>query len=124
MRTVKTRTLEQDIERGVKHLSEQSYSTWYGATTSSEEFTEYVLSHFDVGTVVRVVFTQTNKHHYTVTFFTDKGYTILTKGFSFGYYGQGTRAVHKLLHNLGFSKRQINKVFQRKSDFQLYKRAA
>lgn len=120
---ISTLTLKKDIKRGVKHINEESYNKYHGITTFSVNFIQYVLNECNVGNVSKVEFTKSYKNHYTVKFYTDLGYTIVGKGLSFGYFGEGSRASREILHQLGFSDRQCNKVFK-KSDksFKVLKR--
>lgn len=105
-------TLRKDIQRGVRFLNESAYSEIWGSTTGSALFCIELRKHIDFDLVYRVDMTLTNKHHYTVRLFTKDGYTIQLKGFSFGYYGEGSRGSLAILQECGFSQKQIHRIFQ------------
>jgi hypothetical protein len=109
--TIKKTVLRKDIERGVKFLNEMSYSNHGGCTRSSAMFCLELKKHIDLSTVYRVDFKKTRGHWFTVTAFTKGGYTIQLKGFSFGYWGEGSRGSMAFLNECGFSKEQINRIF-------------
>lgn len=113
---IKTKTLKKDIERGVKHLSEHSYSNLYGATRSSIEFVEKAFTH-DIGQPVKVIASHTRKHWYTVAIHTSKGYTVQVKGFSFGHYSEGSRGLFGTLEALGFTKDLAEKCYSKREDY-------
>ena len=117
---IKTKTLKNDIRRGVKHLSEHSYSNLYGATRSSLEFIREAFKH-DIGEALKVDFKHTKKKWYTVTISTSKGYTVQVKGLSFGYYGEGSRGSKEVLEMLGFNEKQQKRVFQPIEDYKGFK---
>ena len=122
---IKTRTLKKDIERGVKHLSEHSYSNLYGATRSSLEFVREAFKQ-DIGEAIKVDARHTKKNWYTVSISTSKGYTVQVKGFSFGYYGEGSRGLFEALEMLGFTRNLAQKCYGKREDFtgfKMYKRA-
>lgn len=124
--TIKKIVLRKDIERGVKFLSERAYSNHSGCTRSSAMFCLELKKHIDFNTVYRVDFKKTRSHWFTVTAHTTEGYTIQLKGFSFGYWGEGSRGSLAFLQECGFSKEQINKIFaigdNENTKFKLYRR--
>lgn len=109
---IKRNTLKSDIERGVKFLSERSYSNVCGSTRSSALFCLQLKKHIDFSLVYRVDLKHNNRHWYTVQLYTKNGYVIQLKGFSFGYYGEGSRGCHAILKECGFNKEQINRIFK------------
>lgn len=110
-RTIKKIVLRRDIERGVKFLNEMAYSYVGGCTRSSAMFCLELKKYIDFDTVYRVDFKKTRGHWFTVTAYTTEGYTIQLKGFSFGYYGEGSRGSMAFLKECGFNKEQINRIF-------------
>ena len=123
MNHIKKVTLGKDVARGVRFLNESSYSNFYGVTRYSLEFVQYVFRKFEVGEVVKVEF-KTVKNNYRVYITTSNGFTIVAHGLSFGYFGEGSRGSREVLELLGFSEKQISKVFSRQSNFRLYRRVA
>ena len=110
-RTIMKTILRKDIERGVKFLSETSYSHIWGCTRSSALFCMELRKYIDFDLVYRVDMALTQQHHYTVRLFTKDGYTIQLKGFSFGYWGEGSRGSLAILREIGFKRKQINRIF-------------
>lgn len=110
-RFIKRNTLARDIARGVKFLSEGSYSNVTGSTKSSALFCLALKKHLDFSLVYRVDFKKTNKHWFTVQLYFKNGYVVQLKGFSYGYYGEGPRGSMAVLKECGFNDKQINKLF-------------
>lgn len=109
--TIKRTILKRDIERGVKFLNEMAYSNAGGCTRSSAMFCLELKKHIDFSQIYRVDFKKTRGHWFTVTAHTHDGYTIQLKGFSFGYWGEGSRGSMAFLKECGFSDTQIKKIF-------------
>jgi hypothetical protein len=109
--TIKKTVLKRDLERGVKFLNEMAYSNQGGCTRSSALFCLELKKHIDLSLVHRVDFKKTRGHWFTVTAYTTDGYTIQLKGFSFGYWGEGSRGSMAFLKECGFNDKQINKIF-------------
>jgi hypothetical protein len=103
--------LKRDIKRGVRFINEQAYSKISGCTKSSALFLLELRKHIDFGKVYRVDFKYNQKHHYTVKLFTTDGFVIMLKGFSFGYWGEGSRASQAVLVECGFKPNQIKRLF-------------
>jgi hypothetical protein len=110
-RFIKRNTLKRDIERGVKFLSEGSYSNVTGSTKSSALFCLALKKHIDFSLVYRADFKHNNRHWYTVTLHFRNGYVVQLKGFSFGYWGEGSRGSMSILSECGFKDSQIVKLF-------------
>jgi hypothetical protein len=108
---IKRNTLKRDIARGVKFLSEGSYSNVLGSTKSSALFCLALKKHIDFSLVYRADFKHNNKHWYTVTLHFRNGYVVQLKGFSFGYWGEGSRGSMAILKDCGFKDWQIEKLF-------------
>lgn len=109
---IKKTVLRKDIDRGVKFINEQAYSNIWGSTKSSALFCLELKKYIDFSLVYRVDMKHTQKHWYTVRLYTKDGYTIQLKGFSFGYYGEGSRGSLAVLQECGFSKEQIHRIFE------------
>jgi hypothetical protein len=106
---IKRNTLISDIRRGVKFLSESSYSNVCGSTKSSVLFVAQVMKFIDIKKVYRVDLKHNNKHWYTVRLFTKDGYVIQLKGCSYGYYGEGSRGTWAVLNACGFDSKKFEK---------------
>jgi hypothetical protein len=114
---IKRNTLKSDINRGVKFLSERSYSNVTGSTKSSALFMLQVKKVIDLTKVYRVDLKYTsNKHWYTVELFTKDGYHIQLKGCSYGYYGEGSRGTYAVLRECGFPEKRIQRIFEHGAD--------
>lgn len=109
---IKTRTLKKDIERGVKFLSEWSYCEKWGATPSSLRFLNALKKHINVKSAIKAELVYSQKKHWTLYIYTNEGYTLLFKGVSGGYYGQGTRGCYDILKACGFNERQCQKTWK------------
>lgn len=123
VRGIAVKTINADINRGVTTFNEKSYTVNHGSTSNSLAFFNAMMKH-DIGNVKGVKFEQSEKHWYTTTLTTDKGYTIILKGLSFGYHGEGSRGAESILKALGFNKQQVAKVFTKQSNFRLRKAVA
>jgi hypothetical protein len=122
---IKRTILKRDLQRGVKFINEQAYSNAWGSTRSSALFCMELRKHMDLSLVYRVDMTQTDKHHYTVKLYTKDGYTIMLKGFSFGYWGEGSRGSMAALVECGFTPQQIDRIFTHGlTRVRMYKRVA
>jgi hypothetical protein len=108
---IKRNTLKRDLERGVKFLSEGSYSNVTGSTKSSALFCLALKKHIDFSLVYRADFKHNTKHWYTVNLYFRDGYVVQLKGFSFGYWGEGSRGSMAILKHCGFKDWQIEKLF-------------
>lgn len=106
---IKRNTLKRDIERGVKFLSEGSYSNVCGSTRSSALFIQQVAKFVDLSKVYRVDLKHNNRHWYTVRLFSKDGYVIQLKGCSYGYYGEGSRGTYAVLTACGFNPAKFEK---------------
>jgi hypothetical protein len=104
-------TLKRDILRGVRFLNEQSYSNIWGSTKSSALFCRELRKYLDFNQVYRVDFKHSQLHWYTVRLFFKSGYVVQLKGFSFGYWGEGSRGSHAILLECGFKPQQIKRIF-------------
>ena len=113
---IKRNTLKRDIERGVKFLSEGSYSNVMGSTKSSALFCLALKKHLDFSLVYRVDFKFNNKHWYTVQLYFRTGHVVQLKGFSYGYWGEGSRGSMAILKECGFKISQIEKIFVHGAD--------
>lgn len=111
-RGIKRLTLKRDIARGVKFLNEQAYSNIWGSTKSSALFCMALRKYIDFETVYRVDLMHSQRHWYTVRLHTTDGYVVQLKGFSFGYYGEGSRGTLAVLQECGFSAKQIHRIFK------------
>lgn len=103
--------LKRDIERGVRFINEQAYSKIWGSTKSSALFLLELRKHIDFSQVYRVDFKHNQKHWFTVKLFTRDGFVIMLKGFSFGYWGEGSRGSQAMLIECGFKPEQIKRLF-------------
>lgn len=103
--------LKRDLARGVRFLNESAYNKNWGVTKFSALFCLELKKYIDFSLVYRVDLKLSSKHWYTVRLFTKDGYVIQLKGFSFGYYGEGSRGTLAILQECGFSKEQINRIF-------------
>jgi hypothetical protein len=108
---IKKQILKRDIMRGVRFINEQAYSEAWGSTKSSALFLLELRKHIDFGKVYRVDCKHSQKHWFTVKLFTIDGYVIMLKGFSFGYYGEGSRGSQAALEACGFKPNQIKRLF-------------
>lgn len=108
---IKKTVLRKDIDRGVKFLSERAYSNISGSTRSSALFCLELKKYIDFSLVYRVDMVNTDRHWYSVRLFTRDGFEILLKGFSFGYWGEGSRGTLAVLRECGFSQEQIQRIF-------------
>jgi hypothetical protein len=109
---VKKGTLQKDIARGVKFLNEAAYSNIVGATKSSLLFYLEVKKCIDLSQVYRVELENSTRHWYSLKLYTRDGYTVLFKGLSFGFYGEGSRGTVAVLNDLGFGRKQIKRIFE------------
>lgn len=119
---VNLQALSRDIQRGVSTLSEHSYCASYGVTQTSIAFALAVRQALGQQNYQarRAEMTYSQQHHYTLRIETFSGYTIVFKGVSGGYYGEGSRGAHDILKAFGFDARQCGKVFER-ANFELRK---
>lgn len=108
---IQKQLLKRDIQRGVRFINEQAYSKIAGCTKSSALFLLELRKYIDFGKVYRVDFKHNQKHHYTVKLFTTDGFVIMLKGFSFGYWGEGSRGSQAALIECGFKREQIKRLF-------------
>lgn len=108
---IHTQILKKDIQRGVRFINEQAYSKIWGGTRSSALFLLELRKYIDFRKVYRVDCKHNQKHHYTVKLFTTDGYIIMLKGFSFGYWGEGSRGSQAALTLCGFKPNQIKRLF-------------
>ena len=118
--------LIEDLKRGVTTLSEDAYCKGWGSTQTSIAFATVLmgvlgsLSGKEGVTAKHAKMTLTKKHHYTLKIETFSGYTLVFKGVSGGYYGEGSRGAHDVLKLFGFDARQCSRVFEREN-FELRK---
>lgn len=108
---IKRNTLRKDIRRGVRFLSDSAYSEYSGVTKISALFVLELKKLIDLKQVYRVDFKYSQKHNYSVWLFSKQGFVIKLKGFSFGYYGEGSRGSLALLQEIGFNEKQIHRIF-------------
>ena len=114
---IRTRTLRKDLERGVKFLSETSYSNANGSTKSSALFMLKLKNLIDITKVYRVDLKYTpTRHWYTLELYTTDGFHIQLKGCSYGYYGEGSRGTYAVLRECGFSEKRIQRIFEHGAD--------
>jgi hypothetical protein len=118
---IKTVTLKKDVERGVKTLSEWSYADDWGATRTSLRFFNALKKYIDVTKVFKAEMLYSIKTHYTLRLYTINGHTLIFKGVSSGYIGDGTRGCYDILKACGFSEPQCQKAFSLES-FKVYKK--
>jgi hypothetical protein len=112
-KAVHKKILKRDIERGVKFLSDIAYSPAGGSTRGSTLFLLELKKHIDLGKVYRADLTYVNgRKHYTVKLFTTDGYTIMLKGISFGYFGEGSRGSYAVLKECGFNEKNFGHIFK------------
>lgn len=105
------RTLKKDIARGVKFLSDIAYAKDGGSTRGSMRFIQEVAKHIDLGKTYRAALTFENGGKwYTLKLFTKDGYTIMLKGCSFDYFGEGSRGSFAALTFCGFKPKQIERI--------------
>lgn len=118
--------LKRDIERGVRCINEQSYSKVWGSTKSSALFLLELRKHVDFSKVYRVDFKHNQKHWFTVKLFTKDGFIIMLKGFSFGYWGEGSRGSQAALVECGFKPSQIKRLFDHSNQkfIRMYRRVS
>jgi hypothetical protein len=125
---IQTKTLGNDINRGVKFLSESSYSNALGCTKSSILFIMKLRNRINLSKVYRVDLKYTpTKHWYTVELFTKDGFHIQLKGCSYGYYGEGSRGTYAVLKECGFDEKRIQRIFEigaDKKSIRMYRRVA
>lgn len=113
---IKRNTLKSDLQRGVKFLNEQAYSNVSGSTRSSALFCLALKKHLDFSLVYRVDFKHNTRHWYTVRLFFRNGYVVQLKGFSYGYWGEGSRGSMAILKECGFKDEQIKRIFVHGAD--------
>lgn len=109
---VKTVTLRNDLNRGVKLLTEWSYVECTGITRNSLRFFNVLRKSIDMSKIVRAELTFNQRQWYTLWLYHADGYRIMLKGVSGGYYGEGTRGCHDILKACGFSDAQCDKAFK------------
>ncbi|ALA48002.1 hypothetical protein SUNDANCE_186 [Brevibacillus phage Sundance] len=109
---IKTMTLRNDLNRGVKILTEWSYTDGWGSTRNSLRFFNVLRKNIDMNKVYCAKLTYTTLHHYTLSLYHADGYRIILKGVSGGYHGEGTRGCHDVLKACGFNETQCNKAFE------------
>lgn len=119
---VKMKELVQDVKRGVKRLSEDAYCPYWGSTTSSLRFFIALRQGIDVR-AKKAELRYSQKNHFTLFVETFSGYTLMFKGCSGGYYGEGSRGCYDILKACGFSEEQCQRVFE-KETFTVTRRVA
>lgn len=119
---VNLQALERDLQRGVSTLSEHSYCAGWGTTQTSIAFAIAVRQALGPQDFKarRAEMLYSKKLHYTLRIETFSGYTIIFKGVSGGFGGEGPRGAHDILKTFGFDERQCSKVFE-KETFELRK---
>lgn len=115
-RFIRTKILRNDLARGVKFLSESSYSIINGSTKSSAIFMLKLKNLIDITKVYRVDLKKTTRHWYTLELYTKDGFHIQLKGCSYGYYGEGSRGSYAVLRECGFDEKRIQRIFEHGAD--------
>lgn len=108
---VRVLTLKADLQRGVKRLPEYAYSKQWGSTSGSLRFFNVLMKYIDVTKVNRAKLKHSLPHHFTMELYHPEGFTIVLKGVSGGYFGEGSRGCHDVLLACGFNQVQANKAF-------------
>lgn len=113
---LRLKTLGRDIERGVRRLSEWAYNPNWGSTRSSMRFLNALIdAGIDIQNAYRAELRHNQKDWYTLFVYTIDGYTLMFKGVSGGYYGEGTRGCYDILKACGFNEKQCQKVWHNES---------
>lgn len=118
---VNMKLLQHDIQRGVKRLPEYAYTRNWGSTRGSMQFMNALRRLINVENAKRAVLTYSHEHHFVLTIYTTDGYTLVFKGVSGGYTGEGTRGCYDILKVCGFREEQCQKVWKSET-FTVFKR--
>lgn len=111
---VKTKTIMNDLNRGVTRLTEDAYCKNYGASITSIRFMialMNIIGHNGMQGVRAELKTANNRS--TLTVKTSSNLTIVFLGVSGGYFGEGSKSCHDILKAFGFNEKQSNKPFER-----------
>lgn len=114
---VKIKSIVSDVERGVKRLSEDAYCPSHGVTQTSLRFMTALVGLFGIEPLraKTAELRYSKKHHFTLVVETVLGFTIVFKGVSGGYYGEGSRGCYDLLKAFGYSDKQCEQVFHKET---------
>lgn len=117
------KALREDIQRGVKRLTDYSYCKGYGATNTSLFFLNQLRDILGAqnlkGKYAVLELDKNNNPILRVQ--TTTGFELVFTGLAGGYYGEGSRGCRDILKAVGFSKAQYEKPFKEET-FKVIKR--
>lgn len=110
-------SLQRDINRGVRQLTESAYTISYGSTRGSLNFCLAIIQLFgyDKAKALKAQLTFSETHHFKLRVYMVTGHEVVFEGVSGGYWGEGTRGCHDILKVFGFNKKQCSYPFKKET---------